>query len=135
LAKAEDSGIRIIGRWVMRTQRVLLVPLVLALSVGVAMASEEVRITFPHLTPDASRRGNLLVLVHYSENDKNRELELVWNSEAESGSSVVEINAENNGIPISKTLVLSAGEYKFVATLYRSDGSTVVATQTRYVTR
>ncbi len=121
----------------MRKHVAWIVASVLAVSICQAIsASEELRITFPHSVPGMLRYGNVLVAVSYYEDDRNRELELVWDSpDGEGGSSTTEITSENNGIPVVKDLVLSAGEYTFVATLYRSDGSKAVASQTRFVTR
>lgn len=104
---------------------------------GVASsASEEVRITFPRpiagMTPAC--HGNILVVVHYRMDDRNRELDLSWDSpDGESGGSMTDISSKNDGIPVVKDLILAAGQYTFVATLYRSDGTKVVATQTRFV--
>lgn len=98
------------------------------------LASEEVLITFPNSVSGMSRRGNCLVVVHYQTDERNRRIDLDWDSpEGESGGSGTEVTVANNGIPIVKDLNLSAGRYAFVATLRRSDGSTKVATQTVYV--
>lgn len=128
-----------IRRWAMRKHIALFV-LVLSFFVvlaGVASsASEELRITFPRPLAGMSSpyHGNTLVVVHYRMDDKNRELDLSWDSpDGESGRSVTDISPQNDGIPVTKDLNLSAGEYTFVATLYRSDGTKVVATQTRFV--
>ena len=104
--------------------------------VGLAAASAELRLTFPHSVPGMSGHGNVLVVGHYCENEKNRELEIAWSSpDGEEGVSSTSINSQNNGIPVAKDLLLSAGEYVFVATIRRSDGSKVVVSQTRFVTR
>jgi hypothetical protein len=110
----------------------------LVLSVaGLRAASDELWITFPrYLFGGMSGHGNVLVVVHYCENEKNLELELVWGSpDGEEGRSVTDITSENNGVPVAKDLFLSAGKYIFTATLHRSDGSKVVVSQTRFVTR
>ncbi len=121
-----------------KTNIALLVVLsVLVLSVGrTVSASEEVTITFPNSVVGVSQHGNLLVVVHFRKDDKNRKIDLVWESpDGEYGRSVADIDPKNDGVPIAKDLVLSAGEYVFVATLHRSDGSKTVATRTRFVTR
>lgn len=104
---------------------------------AVALASdEEVLITFPHSVPDIQRHGNLLVVVHYRKDDRNRKLEVEWDSkDGDAGRSVVEIDAKNNGIPVSRDLNLSAAEYVFVVTLYRSDGSKATTIKSRLATR
>lgn len=125
-----------IRRWAMRKHVAwrLVVISVLVLSANVMLASEEVQIVFPRSVVGVSQHGNVLVVVNYQKNEKNRWVELIWDSiEGEFGSSAVEINSKNNGIPITKDLILSAGEYVFVATLYRSDGSKVVDRQVRFV--
>lgn len=118
-------------------RRVLVVFSLLVLVGIVALASEEVMIKFPRTIVGMSRRGNCLVVVHYQTDERNRVLNLSWDSldADESGSSEINITYENNGIPLAKDLDLSAGEYVFVATLYRSDGSTKETRQTIFVTR
>lgn len=119
----------------MKTHIALFVLSVFVLSSGVA-ASDEITIRFPRSVVGVSQHGNLLVVVNYQNDARNRELELVWDStdgEGECGSSAIEITAESNGIPFTKDLTLSAGEYVFVATLYRSDGSKAIDRQTRFV--
>ena len=110
---------------------------VLVLSAGqpVSALSEEVLITFPRSVVGISQHGNLLVVVHFRKDDKNRAIDLVWESDEEYGRSVAEIDSRNDGVPIAKDLVLSAGEYVFVATLHRCDGSKTITTKTRFVTR
>lgn len=121
----------------MRAHIALSVVSVLVLLAGVMLASEEVLITFPQSIVGMTRHGNCLVVVHYRADDRNRKLELLWDSpDGESGSSETDITPENNGIPVVKDLDLSSGRYAFKATLFRSDGSMVMATsQTRFVTR
>lgn len=114
---------------------VVFLVLVVSVAVGSVMASEEVMIKFPRSIIGMSRHGNLLVVVNYQKDDKNRWIELAWDSENEFGSSAAEITAETNGVPFTKDLVLSGGEYIFVATLYRSDGSTKVDRQQIFVTQ
>lgn len=114
---------------------VVLLALVVSVAVGSVKASEELSIVFPRSIVGVSQHGNFLVVVNYQKDERNRWVELAWDSGADCGSSAVEINSQNNGIPIAKDLVLSAGEYVFVATLYRNDGSKAVARQTRFVTR
>lgn len=116
-------------------RRVLVVFSLLVLVGIVALASEEIMIKFPRSIVGIMRHGNLLVVVNYQRDDRNRWIELAWDSDNEFGSSAVEITAETNGVPFAKDLVLSAGEYVFVATLYRSDGSTKVARQHIFVTQ
>lgn len=100
-----------------------------------AVASEGMRIVFPRSVVGVVQHGNLMIVVNYEKADTNRILELVWDSEDESGSSVLEITTKNNGIPFSKDLNLSVGEYTFVATLYRSDSTKIVTKEVRFVTR
>ena len=120
----------------MKTHIARLVFLVLVLSASmVTSASEEVRIVFPRSVVGILQHGNLMVVVNYEKANTNRVLELIWDSEGESGGSTVEINTENNGIPVVKDLDMSPGEYVFVATLYRNDGTRIVAIETRFVTR
>lgn len=119
------------------------IALTVVLSVLVALlagrplsAFEEVLITFPNSVVGVSRHGNVLVVVHYCKNEKNRKIDLVWESlDGEWGRSEAEIDPKNDGVPIAKDLVLSTGEYIFTATLYRSDGSSSIATKTRFVAR
>lgn len=121
-----------------RTYVALMVVLSVLLPVASASASdrEEVLITFPNSVVGVPQHGNLLVVVHFRKDDKNRLIDLVWESpDGECGRSSVEIDSRNDGVPIAKDLVLSAGEYTFVATLHRSDGSKTSTTRMRFVTR
>lgn len=121
-----------------KTHIALTVVLSVLLSVAPASASgrEEVLITFPRSVVGVSQHGNLLVVVHFRKDDKNRKIDLVWKSpDGEWGSSEAEIDPKNDGVPIAKDLVLSAGAYTFTATLHRSDGSKKSTTRIRFVTR
>lgn len=122
-----------------KTYIALTVVVVLSVLLPVASASAsdggEVLITFPNSVVGVSQHGNLLVVVHFRKDDKNRLIDLVWESpDGEYGRSSAEIDSRNDGVPIAKDLVLSTGAYTFTATLYRSDGSKTSASKTRLVT-
>ena len=116
----------------------LIVVLSVVLSAVSAPASDkkEVLIAFPRSAVGVTQHGNLLVVVHFPKDDKNRAGDLVWESpDGEYGRSLAEINSGNDGVPIVKDLVLSSGEYVFIVTLHKSDGSKISTTRTKFVAR
>ena len=121
-----------------KTHVALMVVLSVVLSVVSAPASDkgEVLITFPRSVVGVTQHGNLLVVVHFPKDDKNRLIDLVWESpDGEYGRSSADIDSRNDGVPIAKDLVLSSGEYVFTATLHKSDGSKTRTVRTRFVAR
>lgn len=117
--------------------RVNVIVVVLVSMLGaVVEASEKVIITFPRKVPGHTQRGNVLLVVHYEENEANQKLVVGWDSESFGGSSEVGITGENNGIPVTRDLSLPAGQYLFTATLVLNDGSVAeVVSRNRIITR